>query len=82
MPKTTKDFTYYADKAEEQIRHSEGQHTAETKDRFLRRAELYVRLAAVAPKGATTPEPRFIILTEAEAQMIDAAKSHPRGDHA
>jgi hypothetical protein len=80
MPKRPKDFTYYADKAEEQILNSHGQHTAQTKDRYLQRAELYVRLAAAAPKAVTTPEPRFSILTEAEAQMIDAAKSHPRAE--
>lgn len=49
MSDQVKDFVYYADKAEEQMQHSLGQHTADTKDRHLRRAELYVRLAAAAP---------------------------------
>jgi hypothetical protein len=46
MPKQTKDFTYYADKAEQSM--AGPWRTAGDREAAMHRAELYVRLAAAS----------------------------------
>jgi hypothetical protein len=70
MTDDSKDFRYYADKAEQALKGP--WRTVGDRQLSLERAELYVRLAAAAPKTETVPQPRYILVTEAEAQMMHA----------
>lgn len=58
MTKKTKDFQYYADKAEVYI--TLNNRTQYAEDMALRRAQLYVRLAAVAPHSNTGAVPHEV----------------------
>lgn len=57
MSNKPKDFAYYADKAEQAM---QGPWSTSTqRERDMQRAELYVRLAAAAPKAEPEPKSNF-----------------------
>ena len=80
MSDELKDFRYYADKAESLLA-----STAEIFPVSIREGEAVTAVAAVlaelakaAPKAE--PEPRYIIVTEAEAKMVRAMKDRQKED--
>lgn len=70
MRKTTKDFAYYADKAEQAIQGPWS--TIAQRERDIHRAELYVRLAAAAPKAE--PEQRSNFFYFVNGQRVEGQR--------
>jgi hypothetical protein len=80
MSDELKDFRYYADKAEALL---EGMTDLAEDDNegatiITAVAAVFAELAKAAPK--TEPEPRYIIVTEAEAKMVKAMKDRQKED--
>jgi hypothetical protein len=82
MSDELKDFRYYAGKAEafitDAVNHVAQAYNPNIRQTALAAATVYVELAKAAPK--TGPEPRYIIVTEAEAKMVKAMKDRQKED--